>query len=77
VHKLAELGLSEQWTWDMISKTSVAADIAEAKPEVMEVSHPALESMIIITMISKARTQQTIRTRITESPLIRTICKLL
>ena len=76
MHKSAELVLLERWTLDMISKT-LEADIAVTRPEDMVDSRPALESMIIITMISKARTQQTIRTRITESPLIRTICKLL
>jgi hypothetical protein len=60
----------------MINRTSVeVADIVETRPEGTEVNRPALESMIIITMISKARTQQTIQTRITESPLIRIICK--
>ena len=58
----------------MISKTS-EADIAETRLVGTVVNRPALESMIIITMISKARTQQTIRTQITESLLIQTICK--
>jgi len=76
VQQLAAQGQYELWISVTISRTSEKEEegTAEARLVVMAIRTLVMESMTT-TMISRAKTQQTIQTQTTESPSTLTTCR--